>query len=255
MSMTSSRRLLALSFLALALSLGAMIKSVAAQDALPPVEPLREATITITGTADVTAEPDIAVVSAGAVTEATTARAALDANSKIMNDAFATLRALGIADRDMQTSNLSVSPRYTWFETQDGERRPPRIDGYTVSNTLTVRVRDLATIGEVLDALIDAGVNQMGGLAFAIDDPRALLQDARRQAVADARAQADLLAEAAGVSLGRIVGIAQDSFRPVEPPMMRMAAESMAADAVPIATGEQRLTASVTITWALEQAR
>lgn len=249
MSMTSSRRLLVLSFVALVLSLGAMAKSVMAQE----FEPLGEATITVTGTADVNAEPDIAVVSAGAVTEATTARAALDANSKIMADAFAALRALGIEDRDMQTSQLNISPRYTYFEQQGGERRPPRIDGYTVSNSLTIRVRNLASVGEALDALIDAGVNQMGGLSFAVDEPEALFQQARQRAVENAVERARLLTSAAGVALGRVISISEGSSyqAPPEPVMMRMAAESV-ADSVPIATGEQQLSASVSITWAID---
>lgn len=251
MSFVSSRLLLVFSVIAFALSLGAAAKTAMAQDMTH--EPLTEATITITGQGTLNAEPDIAVVSAGAVTEARTAREALDANTKVMADTFAALRAMGVEDRDMQTSRLTVEPRYTYFESSNGERRPPRIDGYTVSNQLTVRVRELAKIGEVLDALITAGVNQLGGLSFAVDEPEALYAQARQAAVADAMEQARMLTEAAGVSLGRVISISQNSARqmPPQPQFARMAAME-AADAVPVATGEQELSTSVTITWAID---
>lgn len=250
MSFSSSRLLLTFSCIALVLSLLAIAKTAVAQDMT--FEPLAEATITVTGRGSLNAEPDIAVVHAGAVTEAQTARAALDANMKVMADTFMALQAMGVEERDMQTSRLTVEPRYTYFDSSNGERRPPRIDGYSVSNQLTVHVRDLGTIGEVLDSLISAGVNQMGGLSFAVDEPDALLNQARQAAVADAREQAELLTQAAGVSLGRIISITQTGGgqQPPQPQMMRMAME--AADAVPIATGQQELSAAVTITWAID---
>lgn len=252
MSFSSSRLLLTFSCVAVVLSLLAVAKTAVAQDAT--FEPLAEATITVTGHGSLNAEPDIAVVRAGAVTEARTAREALDANTKIMTDTFAALRAMGVEDRDMLTSRLTVEPRYTYFDSSNGERRPPRVDGYTVSNQLTVRVRDLTTIGEVLDALITAGVNQMGGLSFAIDEPDALFAQARQAAVVDAREQAELLTEAAGATLGRIVSISQNnaSQRSPQPQMARMAMAMEAADAVPVATGEQELSATVTIIWAID---
>ncbi|MEQ8658561.1 MAG: SIMPL domain-containing protein [Hyphomicrobiales bacterium] len=252
MSFASSRLLLAISFIAFMLTLGAIAKTAVAQEL--PVEPLAEATITVTGHGTLNAEPDIAVVNAGAVSEARTAREALDANTKVMADAFAALREMGVEERDMQTSRLTVEPRYTYFDSSNGERRPPRIDGYTVSNQLTVRVRDLSTIGEALDALITAGVNQMGGLSFAVDEPNALFAQARQSAVADAIEQAQMLTEAAGVSLGRVISISQNNARqqPPQPQMTRMAMVMESADAIPVATGEQELSAQVTITWAID---
>lgn len=254
MSVISSRRLIIFSCLALLLTFGALTRATLAQDMTVSAEPLREATISITGTGIINAQPDIAVVRAGAVTEATTARAAIDANSKIMSDALATLRALGLEERDLQTSRLTVEPRYTYFDSSNGERRPPRIDGYSVNNNLTVRVRDLTVIGEVLDALISAGVNQLGGLSFAVDEPADLFNQARQAAVADAIAQGELLTQAAGVSLGRVISIAQPSAHQtsIQPDMARMAMVAEAAPAVPVATGEQELRAQVTITWAIE---
>lgn len=251
MTFGSFRRLVTLSFIALALSLAALATTATAQGMT--FEPLGEATIVVTGRGTINAQPDIAVVSAGAVTEASTARLALDANTKIMADTFTALRAMGVADRDMQTSRLTVEPRYTYFDSSNGERRPPRIDGYTVSNQLTVRVRELAIIGEVLDALITAGVNQMGGLSFAVDQPAALFAQARRDAVADALEQAELLTQAAGVSLGRVISISQNAAyqAPPQPQLARMAM-AMEADSVPVATGEQELTSDVTIVWAID---
>lgn len=251
----NSRRLLIMSVIALLLSVCATFKAALAQEgpSTAPEATLREATITVTATSSVLAEPDIAVIRAGAVTEAPTARAALDANSKIMEQAFETLQRLGVDNRDMQTSQLSVNPRYTYFEPQNGTRRPPRIDGYTVSNNLTLRLRDLATIGEALDALIDAGVNEMGGLSFAVDEPDELMQNARREAVQKALAEAELLTDAAGVALGRVISISQNTPQPrgMQPRMAAMAADAI-AESVPIATGEQSIRAIVTIVWAID---
>ncbi len=256
MTFSSSRLLLVFSCAAFALTLAALTKSALAQEITPhQFEPLSEATITITGRGSLNIEPDIAVVSAGAVTEARTARIALDANSKIMSDAFAALRAMGVEERDMQTSRLTVEPRYTYFDSSNGERRPPRIDGYSVSNQLRVRVRDLTIIGEVLDALITADVNQMGGLSFAVDEPEAMFMQAREAAVEDALAQAQLLTRAAGVSLGRVISINQNQAqqRRPQPQMARMMAMD-SVEAVPVATGEQELAATVTIIWAINNA-
>lgn len=254
MSFVLSRRLNVLFSIALLLTLAAMVKTTLAEGTLPAMEPLSEATISITGTGTITAEPDIAIVRAGAVSEAETARAAMEANSKIMADTFAALRAMGVEDRDMQTSRLTVEPRYTYFDSSaNGERRPPRIDGYQVSNNLSVRVRDLTIIGEVLDALITAGVNQMGGLSFSVDEPDALFDQARADAMEDAVAQARLLTQAAGVSLGRVISISQSSPQqnpPMQPQFARMAMAD-SAESVPIATGEQDLRAQVTIVWAI----
>jgi hypothetical protein len=256
MTFSSSRLLLVFSCAAFALTLAALTNSALAQEMTQhQFEPLGEATITITGRGSLNVEPDIAVVSAGAVTEARTARTALDANSKIMSDAFAALRAMGVEERDMQTSRLTVEPRYTYFDSSNGERRPPRIDGYSVSNQLRVRVRDLTIIGEVLDALISAGVNQMGGLSFAVDETEAMFMQAREAAVEDALAQAQLLTRAAGVSLGRVISINQNQAqqRRPQPQMARMMAMD-SAEVVPVATGEQELAATVTIIWAINHA-
>ena len=254
MPLASSRRLLALTCVALSLSVLAVAKESLAQEVTR--QPLQEPTLTVTGWASIDVEPDIAIIRAGAVTDAQTARAAMEANTKIMQDAFTALDAAGVEARDMQPSRLTVEPRYTYFDSSNGERRPPRIDGYTVSNQLTVRVRDLATIGEALDALIDAGVNQMGGLSFTVDEPQAAIRQAQQDAVRDAREQAELLTDAAGVNLGRIISITPQGQggrpQPPTPQFARMAMDA-AAESVPIATGEQEIEARVTIVWALNQ--
>lgn len=247
-----SRRLVALCIVALSLTVALALRPAYAQE--NPSSP-REATISVSGTATVEAAPDIAAISAGAVTEAENARDALEANSAIMASAFATLAALGVEERDMQTSQLSVTPRYTYFEPQNGKRRPPRIDGYTVSNQLTVRIRDLDIIGDALDALIDAGVNQMGGLSFSVDEPEELFQQARQRAVQNALARAQIMTEAAGVSLGRVISIetARQQMQSIQPQMARMTVADAAAESVPIASGEQTLSATVHVIWAIEQ--
>ncbi|MEM6713154.1 MAG: SIMPL domain-containing protein [Pseudomonadota bacterium] len=255
MSFASSRRLIILSVIALTLSVIAIIKTAVAQETSiePTFEPIREATLSITGRGTVNAEPDIAVVRTGVTTQSETARAALDANNKVMSDAFAALLDLGVEERDLRTSNLSVQPQFTFFDSVDGERRPPRIDGYTVSNRLTIRVRDLTGLGEILDRLITSGVNEMDGLTFAVDQPAQLVAEARQAAVSDALAQARLLTEAAGVELGRVISISTQAPRRQTPqPVMARATLAAETQSVPVASGEQEITSTVTIIWAID---
>lgn len=210
-------------------------------------------TLTITGQAEVRAAPDMAVISAGTVTEAKTARDALSANNQTMTSVLDTIRAAGVADRDIQTSNFSVQPNYTHStSSSSGAQEPPKIAGYTVSNTVTVIVRDLAKLGPVMDAVVSSGVNQMHGLDFTIAEAGPLRNEARRKAVAEARARAELYAEAAGVKLGQIRSISEAGQPRPPRPMARMAMQAAVADAVPLAEGEQVIEATVNIVWEIE---
>ena len=199
-------------------------------------------TITTTGHGEVKAVPDVATVNAGVTTNAPTAAAALSANSARMNQVFGALGKLGISDRAIQTAGFSVSPQYT---NGDGNN-PRRLTGYQVNNEVRVRLEDIARVGATLDALVGAGANQMNGIGFDIANPAPVLEKARTQAIADARARAETYARAAGVTLGPIISISEGASEAVPRPMFRV----MAMNApTPIAPGEQSITADVTVVW------
>lgn len=207
------------------------------------------ATITVTGEGHVEAAPDLATLSLGVTTEGKTASAAMDANSAALAAVIARLKAAGIEDRDVQTSNLSLNPNWQ----QNDGTTTPQIVGYVAMNVLTVRVRDLGKLGGVLDAAITDGANTLNGISFGLDDPEPVLDKARVQAVQAAKARANLLVTAAGASLGRIVSISEaGSYVPPGPmPMYRM--EAAAADAVPVQGGEVGMTANVTVVFEITQ--
>jgi hypothetical protein len=143
-----------------------------------------------------------------------------------------------------------VSPKYPPYQPNQTTQR---IVGYTVSNQVIAHVKNLKTVGPVLDTLVQSGSNNISGITFSIDDPKKVLNEARKKAVADAKAKAELYAEAAGVSLGRVVQISESSAITPPVPMMRMAVETAAADAsVPIAAGQQTVSASVSIVYELQ---
>jgi len=203
--------------------------------------------LTVTGTGSFEAAPDMAMIRLGVTTQAKTAGAAMNQNTEQMQATVAVLKAAGIADRDLQTSNLSLQPN--WTSRNSSSNQPPRIVGFVARNTLAVRVRDLGQLGEVLDAVIQAGANDFQGLSFSLSDPTPAADAARRDAVADAARKARLYAEAAGVALGPIQSISESGG--VRPYAAEMARAAM-ADAVPIEAGEVSVGASVTIVYAIE---
>ncbi|MBI3677550.1 MAG: SIMPL domain-containing protein [Proteobacteria bacterium] len=205
--------------------------------------------VTVSGEGDVKATPDQATLSAGVVTQEKTAADALASNARAMNEVFATLKKLGIPDHAIQTSNFSVQPQY---EPYDANRtQPPRIVGYQVSNTVNVRVDDLKKLGPSLDALVAAGSNQLGGVAFSIKNPKPLLAQAREDAVKDAIERAQTYAHAAGITLGPIVSIQEGGAEPPPRPVYAMAMKQ-GADSTPVAPGEESVSASVTISWQIK---
>ncbi len=214
----------------------------------------REATISVSGEGDASIAPDMAILSFSVVKQAETAAAALADNSKSMGEVQAALKAAGIADRDMQTTNFSVQPVYKQFEPKDGVFVPPEITGYQVTNGLTVRVRDLKKLGEILDSSVKLGINQGGDITFTNDDPDAAVADARKKAVENAIAKAKTLSEAAGVKVGRVIEINENAPRPLPVPAPMMRASMMEkSDSVPIAAGENTYKVTVNVTFALEQ--
>ena len=236
-----ARRALAATLLTLTL-LAAPAAPAAAEERSEPTP-----TISVSGSGQVEAVPDLARVTIGVITQARTAATALGDNNRRMAEIFAGMTELGIDKLDIQTSNFSVAPQRT--RPKSGTPEPPQIVGYQVSNQVSVTIRDLARLGEVLDRLVRLGANNVHGIQFSVSDAEERLDEARQGAVKDARRKAAILAEAAGVKLGRVLAIREGGgFMPQ--PMMAARME-MAAD-VPIATGKQTLSVSVAVDFAIE---
>jgi uncharacterized protein YggE len=206
----------------------------------------QERTITVIGEGRADVQPDMATVQLGVVTEAPGAREAIDTNSRAMAAVLDRLKAAGIEDRDLQTSNFSVDPR--WGRQVDNT--PPKVTGFVAQNMLSVRVRDLDRLGAVLDEVARDGANSFNGLSFGLQDPSEAQNAARRDAVAKARALAALYAEAAGVTLGPLLSLSESGGGGYPMPMAR-AEMAMASDAVPVAAGEVSLSARVTLVYAI----
>ena len=208
--------------------------------------------IVVAGEGEVAVAPDMAIVTLSVMREARTAREALDEANSAMTAVIAAMKENGIEPRDLQTSGLQINPRYV-YPSSGGEEQP-RIAAYQVFNTLTVRVRDIATVGEVIDRSVTLGVNQGGSIAFTNDDTKPVLTEARKRAVQDAVARARTLAEAAGVGLGGILEISEQSFAPAPMPIGAKA-DLMEAGSpqVPVEAGEQSYRISVNVTFELNQ--
>ena len=234
---------------AVALALWAQTLPVAAQTAPAPVPAaLQEASLTVTGTGEVAVAPDMARISLGVLAQAPTAAEAVRAMSADMEKVLASLTAAGVSQDDIQTSGLRVDVQQTYDEATQSSR----VTGYTAVTDVQVRVLDLTTLGQTLDAVVQDGANQMNGLTFDLQDRKPVLDEARRAAVADAADKAGLYAGAAGVTLGPIRTLTEGGTGGGMPqPMMRMAMD--AAESVPVATGQITITADVTVTYGLTE--
>jgi len=212
--------------------------------------------IKVSGEGSVSLVPDMAILELAVTREAKTARAALDANSAAMSEVLEEMEDEGIAERDLQTSNFSIQPKYFYPKPQSsGARQPPKIVGYTVRNSLTVRVRDISRVGAILDKSVNLGVNEGGSIRFANDDPSEATSVARSKAVKNAMEKAETLAGAAGVELGRVLEISERSTNPQPRPMARMAMmEAASSDAaVPVASGENSYKVVVNMEYEIDQ--
>jgi uncharacterized protein len=216
-----------------------------ADDKEPP-----KRTITMSGKGVVKSAPDKVTVSAGVETQAPTAKDALAKNTAAMTKVVDALKSEGIDPKVIQTTDFSVTPRY---EDRDDDRKPPRIVGYDVNNSVYVTMRDTTKIGVVLDQLVQAGANSIGGVYFSVDKPEELEKEARKLAVADAIAKAKLYAEATGAELGAVQTISeQGGYVPYYPAAPKMASASAAERAVPIEPGTQNTNIDVQVTWELK---
>jgi hypothetical protein len=217
-------------------------------------EPVPRILVSGEGSAEIA--PDMALLVLTVTREGETAREALDANSAAMAEVLQAMRDEGIAERDLQTAGFSIQPRYNYPAPKpSGEREPRQIIGYAVRNSLSVRVRDIGRVGAIIDKSVTLGVNEGGNITFTNDDPAAVIAEARTEAVKDARQKAETLAAAAGVNIGRILEISEQSFAPRPVPMLNAeVAMSRAADAAPpVAAGENSYQVTVQVTYAIEQ--
>jgi uncharacterized protein len=202
--------------------------------------------ITTTGT--ITRIPDIALINAGVVTQTADAASAMRDNATRMARVIAALKKAGVADKDMSTASISLSPQYRYVENQ-----PPIITSYQASNQLTVRFRDIAKSGAILDVLVKEGVNQINGPTLMIDKPEAAQDEARIDAMKQARARAELYARTAGLRVKRIISISESSGYSGGPMPMMMA--SRASDSMAkseILPGEQSVGVSISVSFELE---
>lgn len=203
--------------------------------------------ITVSGEASVSVAPDRAEIDGGVTTEAKTAREASDANARTMTAVLAALKSAGIADADIQTARLSLQPQMS-AQKPGG---PTQVTGYHASNRVTVRLRDVAKVAGTIDALVGAGANDIGGIRFTVSQESKLLDEARVQAIADARRKAEIYAKAANVGVGPPLSISEDSS-PNGP--MPIRATFRAAAATPVSPGEETLRVSVTVAYEIRPA-
>jgi uncharacterized protein len=224
--------------LAVALAAGALLAAPALAQTMPP------AAISVTGEATLSAPPDLAEVDGGVTSDAKTAREASEANNAAMGKVLLALKSAGINEKDFQTSRLSLQP-----QSAPGRAGSSAVVGYRASNRVTIRLHDVTKVASVIDTMVGAGANDIGGINFMVSQASKLLDDAREQAVADARRKAEIYAKAAGVALGAPLSITEGGS-PGPMPFRKMAA-GMAA-AAPVAQGEETLAITVNVSWAIK---
>ena len=209
-----------------------------AQTAPPPA-------VSVTGEATVSVPPDQAQIDGGVTSDAKTAREASDANNAAMGKVLLALKGAGIDEKDYQTSRLSLQPQYA-----PNRSGPSPVVGYRASNRVTVRLRDVAKVANIIDVLVGAGANELGGINFMVSQASKLLDEAREKAVADARRKAEIYAKAAGVTLGEPLSISEEGG--AAPVFRGKMVGGMAASAAPIAQGEETLSVTVNVSWAIK---
>lgn len=204
--------------------------------------------LSVSASADAKRVPDVATISTGVVTQATDANAAMRANAVQMDKVMKAIRAAGIAERDIQTSGISLNPQYKY-----AENTPPTITGYQANNTVSVKVRDLSKLGKVLDTLVEQGANQVNGPSFEVDKPDEAYDEARLGALKKAKARAQTYADALDLKVRRIVSISEGGASMPRPmPMMRaMASDAMMNKETSVSPGETTLSVDLEVVFEL----
>jgi uncharacterized protein len=238
-----------LSLAALAIVAASLPAAAVAQQTPAVTQTIAGTRLDISATGEVTRVPDIAIISAGVVSRSTTATGALQDSADRMQRVLAALKRAGVEDRDIQTSSVNLNAEYRYPENQ-----PPQLTGYTATNSVTIRFRDIRNSGKILDALVSQGANQINGPNLTIDKPEGALDEARAKAVAIGRARAELYARALGMRVVRVVSVNESGGYavppPAPPPMVMQAAESRAFTR--IEPGEQKLQVNLAMTFELQ---
>jgi uncharacterized protein YggE len=225
----------------LALAAGTLLAVPARAQTEPP------AMISVTGEAQVSVPPDLAQIDGGVTSEAKTAREASEANNAAMGKVLLALKGAGIEEKDYQTSRLSLQPQ----NSSSKPGGPSTIVGYRASNRVTIRLRDITKVASVIDTLVGAGANDIGGINFMVSQASKLLDEARERAIADARRKAEIYARAAGVTLGAPLSITEGGAS--GPILYRRVAAPMAASGAAVAQGEETLQVTVSVSWAIKK--
>jgi len=212
-----------------------------------PAQVVPPAAISVTGEGRVSVPPDLAEIDGGVTSEAKTAREASDANNAAMGKVLLALKSAGLAEKDFQTSRLSLQPQYG----QNKSTGATPVVGFRASNRVTVKIREVTKVAGIIDTLVGAGANDIGNISFEVTQASKLLDDAREQAVADARRKAEIYAKATGVTLGAPLSVTEGGS-PMPLFKGRMAAAPMAAPAA-VAPGEETLSVTVNVSWAIKQ--
>lgn len=223
----------------LAIVFAMLLATPALADDFPPA-------ISVSGEANVSVAPDLAQIDAGVANDAKTAKEASDANNAAMGKVLLALKGAGIAEKDYRTSRLSLQPQYG----QNKSTGASPVVGFRASNRVTVKIRDVTKVAGIIDALVGAGANDIGNISFEVTQASKLLDDAREQAVADARRKAEIYAKATGVMLGAPLSVTEGGA-PVPLFKARMATAPMAATAA-VAPGEETLSVTVNVSWAIK---
>nr|WP_321460255.1 SIMPL domain-containing protein [uncultured Cohaesibacter sp.] len=221
--------------------------------ALPAAaEEMKSGTISVSGEGSLRAAPDMAIVSAGVESRAKNAKDALADNNEKMAALMAELKKAGIEGKNIQTSSFNIYPQLI-YPKSSSEAKAPEVTGYVVSNRATIRIHDLGSVGSVLTALVNAGSNDISGLTFDISNKDQLLDEARKQALADARHKAELYAAELGSSLSSLQSLSESGgFSAPQPLMMRAAKMEAFSSDVPVAEGEMAVSITVNANWYLK---
>ena len=229
-------------------ALAVSLPAVSAQAQAIPAQAITGTRLDIVANGEVNRVPDVARINAGVVTQSRTATEAISQNAQQMNRVIAALKKAGIAERDIQTSSINLQPEYRYAENQ-----PPVLTGYRASNEVSVKFRDIAETGSILDALVAQGANQINGPMLTIDKPEEALDEARQKALDVARARAELYARATGKRVKRVLSISESGAVPPPYPIPVMRMEAAAQDASSkIVPGEQTLSITLSVTYEIE---
>ena len=204
--------------------------------------------ISVTGEANVSVAPDQAQIDGGVTSDAKTAREASEANNTAMSKVLLALKGAGIDEKDYQTSRLSLQPQFA--ANYKPSERAPGIVSFRASNRVTVKVRDVAKVASVIDVLVGAGANEIGGINFTVTQASKHLDEAREKAIADARRKAEIYAKAAGVTLGEPISISEETGSPG--PLFRSKVAAPMAAGAAVAQGEETLSVTISMSWAIK---